>query len=179
MKSFIFPRRFSPISKIFAIALGCIVLAALNTSASEASAAAAAKQLFDTLKKNLDWNVRENYTTGLLRLKQSTVITTTLHEGNTYKLVAAGCKDARDIDIAVYDSEGDLVDGDNDESIVAVATVTPKTTGEYRIKVTMFNSTPDGAHYVLQYAWRRTDGDGGTASKPKKSGSGDGDSIGK
>jgi hypothetical protein len=40
---------------------------------------------------------------------------------------------------------------------VSVAEITPKWSGEFKVKVTMYRSTKDGAHYVLQYAWRRVE----------------------
>ncbi len=107
--------------------------------------------------KELGWNVRDTYTTGLLRLGQSVVITTKLEKGNKYKLVAGGCNDASDIDIAVYDENDELISKDTDESVVSVAEITPKWSGEFKVKVTMYRSTKDGAHYVLQYAWRRVE----------------------
>ena len=125
-----------------------------STNASEVGAERAAQILFKKLRE-LGWNVRDSYTTGLLPYGRSTTVRTTLHEGNAYTLVAAGCQDARDVDISVYDEDGNLIDGDHDNSNIAVAEVTPAWSGTFFVKVTMYDSTPNGAHYVLQYAWKR------------------------
>lgn len=139
------------------VVTACALLAvSVGLHASEKSAAAAAKRLLTKLGE-LGWNVRNTYTTGLLRLGESVIITTKLEKGNKYKLVAGGCDDASDIDIAVFDENGELIAKDVDESVVSVADITPKWSGDFKVKVTMFRSTRDGAHYVLQYAWRRVE----------------------
>jgi hypothetical protein len=100
------------------------------------------------------WDVRDFYSSGLLARGDNVIIRTTLFEGRRYKLVAAGCEDAYDVDIRLYDENGNFISGDNDEQVLAVADVTPKWSGTYYVKVTMYRSTSNGAHYVLQYASR-------------------------
>ena len=132
----------------------CLVLAPPVADASLAGAQQAARELFEKLSSDLNLNVRDTYTRGLLARGQSTTVRTTLHSGNEYYLVAGGCEDAFDVDIAVFDENGNLIAQDEDEQSVAVAKVVPKWTGTFFVKVTMFNSTRNGAHFVLQYAWR-------------------------
>jgi hypothetical protein len=87
---------------------------------------------------------------GRLAYGQSTVVHTTLYRGNTYAFIAGGCEDAYDVDIAVYDENGNLIRRDNDNSAAAVAEgIVPRWTGKFYIKVTMYRSTSDGAHYIL------------------------------
>jgi hypothetical protein len=38
--------------------------------------------------------------------------------------------------------------------VLAVADITPRWSGTYFIKITMYNSTRNGAHYVVQYAYQ-------------------------
>ena len=122
-------------------------------SASVAGAQYNANVLFRTLK-GLGWNVRESFSYGLLAHGESQIIRTTLHAGNTYKIVAAGCEDAYDVDVAVFDENGNLIDSDHDTSRLAVADITPTWSGTFYIKVTMYDSTPNGAHFIVQYAYR-------------------------
>jgi len=100
-----------------------------------------------------DWDVRELYNGALLRRGQSVRFETTLWEGYSYKVVAAGCDDAYDVDIDVYDQNGNLIDGDNDSSNVAVADVTPQWTGTFYIVVTLYDSKYNGAHVFVEYAY--------------------------
>ena len=143
------------IPRIF-IAIVCLALLQFgpsSASASEAGASAAARYLFTELEQR-GWNIRDFYNTGLLRRGDSRIIRTTLYVGRQYKLVAAGCEDAADVDIRVYDENGNFISGDNDTSVLAVADITPRWSGTFHVKVTMYNSVPNGAHYVLQYAFQ-------------------------
>src|SRR5450755_4683706 len=85
---------------------------------------------------------------------ESKVYPVTLYYGNTYKIVAAGDEDAADVDIGVYyGPEGKFLIKDDDNSNVAVVTVTPGYTDQFFIKVVMAKTKTDGsAHYVVQYA---------------------------
>lgn len=124
-----------------------------TADASVKGAKVRAAQMFQTLAGQYSLNVRPAYTYGLLKRGQSIVIRTTLHAGNNYILAAGGCEDAYDVDIAVFDGNGNLVARDTGVQPVAVARVTPIYTGTFFVKITMSNSTANGAHYVLQYAW--------------------------
>lgn len=132
---------------------GLFILTPTGVEASSEGARAAARILLRTLAIN-DWNVRDQFSWGLLDRGDSITIRTTLHAGNSYKLVAAGCEDAYDVDIRVYDENGNFIDGDGDSSRVAVADVSPAWSGTFLVKITMYNSTPNGAHWVLQYAYQ-------------------------
>ena len=98
--------------------------------------------------------VREHYQSGLLRKGKSQVVKTTLHAGNEYYFVAGGCEDAYDVDIAIYDENWNLIERDNDNQAVAAVKVKPRWTGKFYVKITMYNSTSDGAHWVLQTAFK-------------------------
>lgn len=136
----------------------CVTLLAISAcalipgtlQASLAGARAAAQALYSTLVRDLGINVRDQYDRGLLRRGQSTIVETYLYAGNRYYLVAAGCEDAYDVDIAVYDESGNLVASDNDSKQVALAEVTPRWSGKFYVKITMYDSTANGAHWVLQ-----------------------------
>ena len=123
------------------------------STASVQGARITAATIFVKLR-NRGYQLRDFFSSGLLRRGQSTVIATTLSAGNDYTLVAAGCEDAYDVDLAVYDENGNRVGSDGDSSSVAVVSVSPRWSGTYYLKVTMYNSTSNGAHYVLQYAFK-------------------------
>lgn len=87
---------------------------------------------------------------GWLAPGKSIVVHTTLYRGNTYAFIAGGCEDAYDVDVAVYDENGSLIKKDNDTSVAAVVeNIIPKWTGKFYIKITMYRSTSNGAHYIL------------------------------
>ncbi len=78
-----------------------------------------------------------------------------LYNGNAYSIVAFGDYRVEDIDVSVYRRSGTsgwtLVDKDDDESALAVASVTPDTTDDYKIviKVYKYKSGYSAAHYGL------------------------------
>lgn len=87
---------------------------------------------------------------GLLPQGGSQVVSVTLYKNNTYVMIAGGCEDAYDVDLVVYDDNGRVVGRDTDNSpVAATREITPRWTGTFYIKVTMYNSTWNGAHYVL------------------------------
>jgi hypothetical protein len=99
------------------------------------------------------FNVRELYNGTLLGRGQSVRFETTLRTGYTYKIAAAGCEDAYDVDVRVYDENGNLIDSDDDSSNLAMATVIPAWTGTYHIVVTLYRSAHNGAHVFVEYAY--------------------------
>ena len=121
-------------------------------SASQESARRNAYALFMTLNL-VNLEVRELYNGALLRRGESIRFETTLIEGYSHMIVAAGCDDAYDVDVRVFDQNGNLIDRDNDSSNIAVADVTPKWTGTFYIVVTLYNSKYNGAHVFVEYAY--------------------------
>jgi hypothetical protein len=144
--------RFVTVLVNFALTLSAVY--APSVDASTDSARARAHEICDVLR-NEGWLVRDSFTFGKLARGESTTIRCTFYAGNSYRLVAGGCEDARDVDVAVYDENGNLIDSDRDSSSLAVADFHPKWSGTFFVKVKMYDSTPDGAHFVLQYAYRK------------------------
>jgi len=74
-------------------------------------------------------------------------MTLNLHAGTTYALIGVCDQDCTDIDLRLYDSDGDEVDSDlktDDKPIVQIA---PRVTGEYRVKVTMASCSTSPCFY--------------------------------
>ncbi len=142
------------------VSSSCLLLAVslLTISPAQASVLGAriqAARIFDALSS--DWHLRSYFTSGLLKEGQSTTIRTTFYAGCQYKIVAGGCEDAFDVDLAVYNERGQLVARDSSTSPLAVADLTANWTGTVYIKVTMHRVRPrsgNAAHYVVQYAYR-------------------------
>lgn len=100
------------------------------------------------------WNVRDEYWHGYLPLGGYTDIVVTLYQGNEYAFIAGGCDDAYDVDIYLYDENGNLIDQDQTQDTAAVVAVTPRWTGTFLVRVVMYNSTPNGAHWCLVTGYR-------------------------
>ena len=61
----------------------------------------------------------------------------TLHAGTTYALVGVCDNDCSDLDLVLYDADGDQVDSDVQTDDVPIVQVTPHETMRYRVKVMM------------------------------------------
>lgn len=154
MKTF-FRSKFSRFTGAAAMIAATLVLTSTPATASVLGARVCAAILFDALSS--DWYIRDAFHYGLLDRGQSKVIATTLSAGRTYQIVAGGCEDAFDVDVAVYDENGGLVSYDSTTNPLAVATVSPRWSGTFYVKVTMAQVRPrsgGAAHYVVQYAYR-------------------------
>ncbi len=122
------------------------MLAPVQATTSEAKARA--YKIAKVLKDN-GISFRNDYWHGLLKRKGSTTIKTTLKKDTQYILVGGGCNDAYDVDITVYDENWKQVGKDSKVDANPVVKVTPKWSGTFHVKVTMANSTSNGAHYAL------------------------------
>ncbi len=138
---------------VAAMVMLSLCLVTLPTGQASIAGARRTSAAMFLLLKSQGWEVREFASSGLLRRGRSTILRTTLYAGNDYRLVASGCEDSFDVDLAVYDEDGNLVGEDSDYTNLAVVAVTPRWTGTFYLKVTMADSTPDGAHWVVQYAF--------------------------
>jgi hypothetical protein len=74
---------------------------------------------------------------GMLEHGYSRVHNVTLRSGVEYTFVGACDRDCSDLDLQLYDQNGNLIDEDLLRDDVPVVSVTPKWTGPFRVKVIM------------------------------------------
>lgn len=73
-----------------------------------------------------------------------------LQKKTTYTIVAVGDESrVQDVDLAVYDENGNSVGKDRDSSNVAVVSITPKWTGEFTFETTGYQMSHRDAFYAL------------------------------
>ncbi|MET0648842.1 MAG: hypothetical protein ABW208_19710, partial [Pyrinomonadaceae bacterium] len=72
-----------------------------------------------------------------------------LNGGTEYRLVSACDNDCSDIDIVVYDENGNQVASDTSRDDKPVVSVTPRWTGQFRIKVTMYKCSNSPCAYGI------------------------------
>lgn len=92
---------------------------------------------------------------GYLGEGESFTIKSTCYNTVTYYILAAGGDDALDVDIEVYDANGNLVSDDSDDNRAAVATFAPRWTGTFYFKVKLYSSSRAGDYvgYVRAYVY--------------------------
>jgi hypothetical protein len=74
-----------------------------------------------------------------LRDDASDYYTLDLRKGYTYKIVAVCDADCSDMDLKIYDENGNLIDEDTESDDTPIVNVTPKWTGEYELYVKMYD----------------------------------------
>lgn len=90
---------------------------------------------------------------GFLSQGESFVIKTTCYNSSAYAIVAAGGNSANDVDIAIYDENGNLVDEDSTNERYALGQFAPRWTGTFFFKVTL-HSGDDFVGYVRGFFYR-------------------------
>ncbi|MEJ7576296.1 MAG: hypothetical protein WKF74_04755 [Pyrinomonadaceae bacterium] len=90
--------------------------------------------------------------TGAIKEGFERTLTETLQGGTTYKIMAIGCNNAKDIDIKVYDANGNLVGEDVKDDNFPVADVAPPTDGTYKVVIQMLKT--DGTEAVGHFAYQ-------------------------
>ncbi|HKC46675.1 MAG TPA: hypothetical protein VKB45_18245 [Gemmatimonadales bacterium] len=86
---------------------------------------------------------------GSLHDDENDSFTLTLHSGTTYALVGVCDNDCKDLDLVLYDADGDQVDSDIQNDDVPIVQVTPRETQRYRVKVIMANCQTSPCWYGI------------------------------
>jgi hypothetical protein len=108
-------------------------------------AASRLTKLIDSANKN-GYSLADNsFSIGGGWLKQSQedwipLYSVNLKAGTTYRFLAAGDNDAKDVDLDVQDSNGTTVVKDDKTDPTAVVTYTPKKDGKYLVRVRLYDS---------------------------------------
>lgn len=82
-----------------------------------------------------------------LRNNQSKILNINLRSGTSYAFVGVCDEDCRDIDLQVYDENGNLVDSDTGADDYPMVRVNPRWNGRFRVKVTMANCKASTCYY--------------------------------
>ena len=84
-----------------------------------------------------------------------------LEAGNDYAIWGVCDQDCSDIDLTLYDEDGDQVDQDIQTDDKPLVRVTPRRNGRYRIKISMANCSANPCRYGVG-VWVRTARSGGS-----------------
>jgi hypothetical protein len=108
-------------------------------------------QLKSAAKNYSDRGYEQTHETqiGSLHDDENDSFTLTLHSGTTYALVGVCDNDCKDIDLVLYDADGDQVDSDIQNDDVPIVHVTPSETQRYRVKVVMANCQTSPCWYGI------------------------------
>lgn len=90
-----------------------------------------------------------NYIIGRLKDDENETWTVTLYAGNSYRITGVCDGDCKDIDLALLDGNRNELTSDMLADDVPILDFTPKTTGNYTIKVMMPTCNQDPCYFGL------------------------------
>lgn len=93
------------------------------------------------------WEETHNEKIDSLRQGGADTLTLNMRRGTSYKIITVCDDDCDDIDLKLYDEDGDLVSKDEDTSSYAVVDATPRWTGRYSLKVEMYKCSDSPCYY--------------------------------
>ena len=85
--------------------------------------------------------------TGSLRDDENENLTLNLRRGTDYAIIGVCDEDCTDIDLRLFDEDGDEVDSDVETDDNPVVQITPRASGKYRIKVIMATCSTSPCFY--------------------------------
>jgi hypothetical protein len=86
-----------------------------------------------------------------LRQGQSQWINIKLRSGTSYVITALGDQDCRDLDLELYDENGNLVSRDAQTDGTPVMNITPSWTGNFKVRVTLAETKAAYSYYGITF----------------------------
>jgi len=109
---------------------------------------------------------------GRLDDDESTNLTVNLEQGKDYVMWGVCDQDCSDIDLVIYDSDGDEVDSDLETDDKPLLHVIPSRDGRYKVKVTMVTCSADPCRYGVGL-WSKAAGSSSNSSSSSTDSNGD------
>lgn len=106
------------------------------------------KQAAKTLTER-DYEQTHETQIGSLHDDENDAFTLTLHAGTKYALVGVCDNDCKDLDLVLYDADGNQVDADIQNDDYPLVQVTPSETQRYRVKVIMADCRTNPCWYGI------------------------------
>ena len=130
-----------------------IIVAGLGLALFTRPAAATRDEAVECTAAMVAAAMREGYrlrSSDTNRLEEGDVMSydVTFNRGNRYVILACGDGRAVDLDIYLYDEDGNLIDRDQQTDNRPIVSVTPRWTGPFRVRVKMYEAR-GAAHYAV------------------------------
>lgn len=85
----------------------------------------------------------------LLTHGRSNYITINLSAGTSYGIVGVCDRDCKDLDIALYDSRGNLIASDLQKDDIPTISINPSRSGTYKVRIDMANCDTNSCYYGI------------------------------
>lgn len=120
--------------------------------ASQAEAIAIGRQVISEVQRSSAFCARDTFHTDHIGLGQTISYSTFLYGGGHYILATGGDNNARDLDVALYDENGNLIDKDLRYTQSGLVEVTPRWNGTFYFKVKLVSGSRNGAWiYIIHF----------------------------
>ncbi|OLC08512.1 MAG: hypothetical protein AUH42_01240 [Gemmatimonadetes bacterium 13_1_40CM_70_11] len=96
-----------------------------------------------------DYGMSGDVYQGKLDNHETEYLSITLHPGTSYAFLAVCDEDCRDVDLRLFDPDGDEVDSDVGTDDWPIVKVTPSVTGKYQVKVIMASCAGNPCYYGI------------------------------
>jgi len=106
-------------------------------------------ELVEELAGTEGYRRRGTYIMDSLRDDETDSFTVNLKTGSEYKLFGVCDTDCGDIEMWLYDENGNEIDKDVSDDDVPVVEVNPSWTGEFRIKIKMYDCSDEPCRYGI------------------------------
>lgn len=134
------------------VALVCLPFSTFAQSSCRYVASQLSSSIMDAFAQNgIDY--RDTYTYGQLSAGNSSTLSRTFYRGNTYCLGVVGDNNAIDMDIYIFDSNGNLIAKHAESDPAAVGVFRATYSGTYYIKVKMYKARGN-ACWALVYGYQ-------------------------
>ena len=101
------------------------------------------------------FQVRQEYRSGTLAVRQQAVVRQQFFKGNRYWLWLGSDDDSAVISVHVYDPNGNLADSQAwQKGMMAAVRVTPKLTGTYYAVITVESAKSKRVNWALAYGYK-------------------------
>lgn len=104
---------------------------------------------FRTVLEERGYDKTHEYKIDSLGNRRSDSFTLSLQKGMRYVLVSVCDQDCSDIDVKVFDENNNEVGRDTEEDDKPIVEVTPRWTGQFRIRIEMFNCNRNPCYYGI------------------------------
>lgn len=120
-------------------------------SAQEEYARTVRRQLniFKDYLEERDYEQTHNYKIDRLNSRGTDSFTVTLRRGLQYAVISVCDQDCSDIDVTVYDENENEVGRDTQADDKPIVAVTPRRTGQFRIKIRMYRCNRNPCYYGI------------------------------
>ena len=135
-----------------ALGLALTMMAVPGAYASKAEAIAMGRQVISSVEQRLGFCSRDSFHTDHIELGQTISYSTFLYRGGHYILATGGDNNAVDLDVALYDENGNLIDNDLRYEQGGMVNVVAYRSGTFYFKVRLTSGSRKGAWiYIIHF----------------------------